>query len=111
MRQRTSSYPSLGKVRDPKKPHMLSDVAYSQGPVEVHNLDSRNPLVAKNYDGYRIVFSTQFGEGRFTMYTSRGGHSVLPTPEKLNAFRQDVEAAAKTDPAVETFLKKYPFPN
>ena len=85
--------------------------AYIPGPVEVHNLNTSAPFIAKNYSGYRIVFASYASGDKITSYTSRLGISKQPSPEQLHKFKQDIIEAAKEDQDVMTFLKRHSLPN
>ncbi|MBN1169869.1 hypothetical protein JXA56_02500 [Candidatus Micrarchaeota archaeon] len=113
MRRRTPSYPSVKLSEYEGIFSRLHSEKYSPADVEVHNLGSKTPFIAKNYDGYRVVYTCPYGENkaRFTMYTSRSGDSIIPSKENLQRFKRDVAEAGKTNPEVRTFLEKHPFPS
>ena len=108
-RPRTSSYPS---IRSPFPSSRLHHQGYSQGAVEIHNLNTGNPILAKNYNGYRIVYSPNAeGGSKFTSYVSRAGEAARSvSADKLERFKKDAIEAAKKDEQIRTFLQRHSFP-
>ena len=90
-------------------PRTVRTPRYVAGRVEVYDNDRTSPIVAKNYNGYRMVFDPESDEQIFSKYVSHDmGFRKFPTKAELDLFKKDLSETALKNPEVKAFLQRYP---
>ncbi|MBI5051477.1 hypothetical protein HZC08_01830, partial [Candidatus Micrarchaeota archaeon] len=84
---------------------------YTEAPVDLFGGEAsgKNPTgVGKNYKEYRVIFgSTVSGLRKGFEFINNDGLVSPPSDSVLLKFKQDVLAAARSDPEVNEFVKAH----
>lgn len=93
---------TIAKNSDPNGPEFL--VTYTPERAEVYGEIHH---VMKNYDGYRMVWSPDFGFGIFYS-NSNPRNGSRPEQMQVDAFKKDLRGEAAGQPELNDFLRQHP---
>ena len=93
---------AIAKNSDPNGPEFL--VTYTPERAEVYGEIHH---VMKNYDGYRVLWSPDFGFGIFYS-NSDPRNGSKPEQAQVDRFKKDLNEEASGQPELDDFLRRHP---